>query len=237
MVLKNYLKTFFFVILARWFTRWAQNLQLVFVNVALQNDIRKFERNRLTARSWWRRSEISPLCRMYLGSSLFGVRSDQPPPTGTCEFRLFIKTYVVAPKVCETIALKSGLFQRSIERDDWENLQLLNSCNDICWKVWHSKWQSLWFGLKYLTASSQRAKTWGRNGRKKWQWQFFEVFWPLWPAFSPPSTNRSLHRIRSGWRIRAKFGTNRSIDGWEKLAGEQSKPTEICYITENVQKW
>ena len=133
---------------------------------------------RQVAKRRW--SEIWPPCisvQGHLGSN----------PSNASDRHLWVsywhsmQTLAVSRTVWEIIAVKVGLFWRSIEPSDWETQTVLNCRKYIFWKEWHPRChRRKEFFQKSLTVSSQRAKTWRRS--RKFD-RFFDVFWPLWPGF------------------------------------------------------
>ena len=120
--------------MTRSFNRSIRNLQGLFKIPSGTMYINFSEIGRQAAKR--RRSEIWPPCISVQGHS----RSN---PSNASDRHLwvsywhFIQTLAVSLTVFEIIAVKVGLFWRSIEPRDILNQTVLNCRKDIFWKLWH----------------------------------------------------------------------------------------------------
>ena len=152
------------------------------------------------------RSEIWPLCIYSVQGHSRSNPSYASDRQTWVSYRHLIQTLVVLVtcSVCEIIDLKVGIFWRSIEQSVWENWTVLNYHKYIFWKVKHPS------GNRRKNFS-QRAKMWRRGWKMTDFSRFFgrcDLVFELFKKISPQYKSRTRRDVR------AKFGANRSRDGW-----------------------
>ena len=156
-----------------------------------------------------RRSENRPLCISVQGHSRSNPSFDSDRHAWV-SYRHLIQTLVVTRSFCEIIALKVGIFWRSMEWHDWENQTVLSGHKYICGKLKQSPGKrrlNFVFNFNRFVTASENVT----SGRRKmpifrcfllavtWFFDFFQIF-------------QRISKLDTGRRVRAKFRAYRSID-------------------------
>jgi hypothetical protein len=158
-----------------------------------------------------RRSENRPLCISVQGHSRSNPSFDSDRHAWV-SYRHLIQTLVVTRSFCEIIALKVGIFWRSMEWHDWENQTVLSGHKYIFGKLKQSPGKrrlNFVFSFNRFVTASENVTT----GREKmpifrcfllavtWFFDFFQIF-------------QKNSKLDAGRHVRADFHVNRSGDSF-----------------------